>query len=169
GTFPTGDSSNSIGITFTVLPANSTVVLAWGGHIADHHVWPLGTSAASIPGSPFHTRLLGLDGSGGNQDRSLSSDAVTFPATITIIKHASPPSSTTAFSFTTERTGQTMGGLSPSSFSLTDSDPDTDPSQPFTGITSFSTSLISGAYTFTEGVTAGWVYPPAISCGTSPV
>src|SRR5207247_1220837 len=108
GTFPTGDSSNSIGITFTVLTANSTVVLAWGGHIADHHVWPSGTSAASITGSPFHTRLLGLDGSGGNQDRSLSSDAVTFPASITIVKQASPSPNSTEFPFTTSLSTSTF-------------------------------------------------------------
>ncbi|MES2088834.1 MAG: hypothetical protein V4532_02440, partial [Pseudomonadota bacterium] len=43
-----------------------------------------------ISGSPYHMRLVDLDGSGGNQDRSLSADAVTFPGSITIIKDAVP-------------------------------------------------------------------------------
>ena len=51
------------------------------------------------PGSPYHTRLIDLDGSGGNQDRSLSADAVIFPASITIVKNTVPDSSQ-SFSFT---------------------------------------------------------------------
>ena len=47
-------------------------------------------SAVAISGSPYHTRLINLDGSGGNQDRSLSADAVIFPGSITIIKDADP-------------------------------------------------------------------------------
>ena len=62
-------------------------VLAWGGHIATRQDWGTGNSAVAISGSPYHTRLIDLDGSGGNQDRSLSADAVIFPGFIHIVKN----------------------------------------------------------------------------------
>src|SRR5439155_18743184 len=77
GTGFAGDKSARISITFTAGVANP--VLAWGGHISTRVDWGTGGSAVAIPGSPYHTRLIGLDGSGGNQDRSLSADAVVFP------------------------------------------------------------------------------------------
>ena len=80
-----GDSSTSITITFTATSA--TPVLAWGGHIADRKDWGSNNSALAITGSPFHMRVLALDGSGGNQDRGLSSSAVVFPALLTITKN----------------------------------------------------------------------------------
>jgi len=80
-----GDKSASITITFTASVANP--VLAWGGHIAARKDWGLDNSAVSIPGSPYHTRLIDLDGAGGNQDRSLSAEAVIFPGFIHIIKN----------------------------------------------------------------------------------
>jgi uncharacterized repeat protein (TIGR01451 family) len=90
--WPAGNNSRSITITFTASVANP--VLAWGGHIAQRFPdtgsggWGLGNSAVAISGSPYHTRLLDLDGSGGNQDRSLSADAVIFPGFIHINKTA---------------------------------------------------------------------------------
>jgi uncharacterized repeat protein (TIGR01451 family) len=86
GTGFAGDKSARITITFTATAANP--VLAWGGHIASRQDWGLTASAVSIPGSPYHTRLIDLDGSGGNQDRSLSAEAVIFPGFIHIVKHA---------------------------------------------------------------------------------
>jgi len=74
GTGFAGDKSAQITITFTASVANP--VLAWGGHIATRADWGAGNSAVAISGSPYHTRLIDLDGSGGNQDRSLSADAV---------------------------------------------------------------------------------------------
>ena len=70
-------------VTFTA--ANSTVVLAWGGHIASQIDWGAGNSAGSISGSPYHMRLLDLDNDGlGNMDRSLAAAAVApVPATFT--------------------------------------------------------------------------------------
>ena len=76
-----GDSSTSITITFTA--SSATPVLAWGGHIGTRKDWGTNNSALAITGSPYHMRLLGLDGSGGNQDRSTSSSAVIFPALLT--------------------------------------------------------------------------------------
>src|SRR5205823_2884682 len=92
-----GDSSTRITLTFTAV--NATEVLAWGGHISTRKDWGLGNSAVAIPGSPYHTRLIDLDGGGGNQDRSLSADAVIFPGSITIVKQASP-NDPTSFAFT---------------------------------------------------------------------
>jgi prealbumin domain-containing protein len=93
----TGSSATKITVTFTATVANP--VLAWGGHIATRIDWGQNNSAVSINGSPFHMRFLDLNGSGGNQDRSLSNDAVVFPAQITIIKDTSP-NAATSFSFT---------------------------------------------------------------------
>src|SRR4029079_16418269 len=92
-----GDTSASITITFTASVANP--VLAWGGHMATRADWGATNAATAIPGSPYHMRLLDLDGSGGNQDRSLSADAVIFPGSITIVKDAVPNDSQ-VFSFT---------------------------------------------------------------------
>jgi len=106
GTGFSGDKSAAITINFTATVANP--VLAWGGHIATRQDWP-GASAINISGSPYHTRLIDLDGSGGNQDRSLSAAAVIFPGSITIIKDA-VPNALQDFSFAEN------GGLTPSSF-----------------------------------------------------
>jgi hypothetical protein len=54
-------------------------------------------------------RFIDLDGKGGNQDRSLSADAVIFPATLTIIKNAEPDDPTD-FGYTT--TGPELSGFS---------------------------------------------------------
>jgi uncharacterized repeat protein (TIGR01451 family) len=133
-----GNSQTKITLTFTTTVANP--VLAWGGHIATRADWGPENSAVAISGSPYHTRLLDLDGSGGNQDRSLSSDAVIFPASITVIKQATPEGSQ-SFGYTS------TGGLS--SFSLVD-DGTTANTQTFSNITNFTT------YTVTESALAGW-------------
>src|SRR4029077_17721362 len=86
-----------IAITFSASVGNP--VLAWGGHIASRADWGANNSAVAISGSPYHMRLIDLDGAGGNQDRSLSEGAVIFPASITIIKDATPNGST-PFPFT---------------------------------------------------------------------
>ncbi|MFN2613771.1 MAG: hypothetical protein ABR552_03000, partial [Actinomycetota bacterium] len=132
------DHPTSITITFT---ANSTnpLVLAWGGHIADHHPapigWGVGNSAVNIPGSPYHMRLVDLDGKGGNQDRSLSADAVIFPASITITKVA--PAGPTVFGFTAT-------ALTPSTFSLdVNNDPTYSNQRIFDRITTFDTKTVT--------------------------
>jgi hypothetical protein len=143
GTGFTGDKSASITITFDVTKPNP--VLAWGGHIATRVNWGSGNSAVAISGSPFHMRLLNLDGSGGNQDRSLSNDAVTFPASIKIIKDAVPDSSDD-FLFSAS------GGLSPTSFVLDDdSDPTLSNQQLYSNLTNFTAT-----YTITEAPAATW-------------
>ncbi|MEA3357269.1 MAG: SdrD B-like domain-containing protein, partial [Patescibacteria group bacterium] len=136
----TGDKSAQITLTFTASVANP--VLAWGGHISDRADWGDENSAVTIPGSPYHTRLIGLDGSGGNQDRSLSAQAVVFPATITVVKDAIPNGSQ-SFDYTT------TGGLAPASFSLVD-DGTAANTQAFADLINFTT------YTVTESAPAGW-------------
>ena len=84
GTY-SADSSTSITITF--LAGSATPVLAWGAHIAERKDWGSNNSASAITGSPFHMRLLGLDGSGGSQDRGLAGSAVVYPALLTITKN----------------------------------------------------------------------------------
>ncbi|HEY3163726.1 MAG TPA: hypothetical protein VGJ71_05165 [Candidatus Limnocylindrales bacterium] len=151
----TGDKSARITVTFAASVANP--VLAWGGHIATRLNWGLTNSAVSIPGSPYHMRLIDLDGSGGNQDRSLSADAVTFPGSITIIKDASP-NDPQDFAFTT------TGGLTPATFSLDDDSSGTLPNtQVYSDIQNFTT------YTATETTVAGWAVSFAAPCAvTSP-
>jgi len=134
-----GDKTARLTITFTADVANP--VLAWGGHIASRQDWGLNGSAVAISGSPYHMRLIDLDGAGGNQDRSLSEQAVIFPASITIIKQATPEGST-SFSFT----------ASPAplaNFNLVD-DGTSANTKVFSGITSF------GTYAVTESLPGGW-------------
>jgi uncharacterized repeat protein (TIGR01451 family) len=142
----TGDKSARITITFTASVANP--VLAWGGHIATRADWGTNNSAVAISGSPYHTRLIDLDGSGGNQDRSLSAEAVVFPASITIVKNA-VPNDPQDFSFTS------TGGLTPANPILDDDagagDSATPNSQAYNGIENFTT------YTFTEASVPDWV------------
>jgi hypothetical protein len=72
-------ASSQLAIEF--IATNATVVIAWGGHIATRLDWGESRSAAGINGSPYHMRLISLDGSGGNQDRSLQAQAVVIPPT----------------------------------------------------------------------------------------
>jgi hypothetical protein len=86
-TNPQGDLSlaqASTRITIEFTATSSTVVMSWGGHIARALDWGAGNSAGGISGSPYHTRLISLNGSGGNQDRSLSAAAVLGPQGCTL-------------------------------------------------------------------------------------
>ncbi|MDI1325099.1 MAG: S8 family serine peptidase [Algoriphagus sp.] len=74
------DISGTTGITrlsisFTAIGGNgpsNTVIFAWGGHVASALDWGVNNSASSISGSPYHTRVISLDGkSYGGQDRSV--------------------------------------------------------------------------------------------------
>src|SRR2546428_14073032 len=70
GSLSASNSSTSLEINFTANAA--TVVLAWGGHLATNADW---LGGAHPGGSPYHMRFLDLDRSGGNQDRSVKSEA----------------------------------------------------------------------------------------------
>jgi len=138
----TGSSRTTITVTFTATSANP--VLGWGGHLARRIDWGNDLSAAAIEGSPFHMRLIALDGSGGNQDRSIQSSAVIFPARITIYKEAAPPS---PYLF-----GFTATGLPETSFTLADTSATTNAVRDFPDIQDFSltrriTETSPGPYT----------------------
>lgn len=80
-----GGDERRIAVTFTASVPNP--VLAWSGHIAWIGDWGQGNSASAISGSPYHMRLLTLDGASlGNQDRSLKNDAVVASAAVVIKK-----------------------------------------------------------------------------------
>lgn len=114
-----GASQTSITITFRATSA--TPVLAWGGHISTRDDWGIDHSAIAISGSPFHMRLLDIDGSGGNQDRSLTSSAAVFPAEVTIIKRVYNLDLTYASTFQFGFTSSANFGIT--NFSLVDNDP----------------------------------------------
>ena len=162
-----GDSTRSIEINFTA--QSDTVVLAWGGHIASRQDWGFFNSAVSIPGSPYHMRLLDLDGKGGNQDLQLAADAVIFPASVTIIKNAIPDSD---YNFQFDTTGSDIPlrfDNAPHQFFLDDDADATLPNtQTFDQLVHFGV-----ARTVTEATALGWSLTD-ISCtvsagdGTSP-
>jgi hypothetical protein len=66
----------------------TTALISWGGHIAAEYDWGTGRGATGVSGSPYHTRIISLDGSGGNQDRSLKATAVIIPPPLCAISAA---------------------------------------------------------------------------------
>ena len=146
GTGFAGDKSAAITINFTASVANP--VIAWGGHIATRRDWGQGNSAGAVSGSPYHMRLIDLDGAGGNQDRSLSADAVVLLGSITIIKDVVGGTDPQDFTFT--ETAATT--LPPATFTLDDDPGSVTPTntQTYTGISNFI------SYTFDEGAVANW-------------
>ena len=122
-----GASKTRITVTFTANAENP--VLAWGGHISTRIDWGINNSAIGISGSPYHLRLFDFDGSGGNQDRSLSAGATIFPGRLTIVKDARPN--------TSQVFGFTVSGPEVANFSLVDDGTNTGNSITFSNLTSF--------------------------------
>ncbi len=85
---PEGSSlQTTVRVTYTA--TTSTVVFAWGGHVATEIDWGTGDSAGNISGSPYHMRIIASsEGNVGNQDRSASAFAPT-PTPITTTASAS--------------------------------------------------------------------------------
>lgn len=129
GDYATG-SQTSITITFRATSA--TPVLAWGGHISTRLDWGINHSAIALSGSPYHMRLLDINGAGGNQDRSLSSTATIFPGKITIIKDARP-NTAQVFNFTAT-------GPDVSDFSLVDDGTNTTNIRTFSNLLNFGST-----------------------------
>jgi hypothetical protein len=157
-----GTSSTQITINFTASASNP--VIAWGGHIATHTDWGTGNSAVSISGSPFHTSLVGLDGSGGAQDRALATGAVIFPATIYIVKQAN---ATGTFPFTSSPSPNSTSSTSTDPFSLINTGDctatsTTCPMQTYLTVWGVN-DVLPTTYTFTETSQAGWT-TTGISC-----
>ncbi|MEP7149477.1 MAG: carboxypeptidase-like regulatory domain-containing protein, partial [Acidobacteriota bacterium] len=122
---PCGVSDESlvrcVRIQFAPQSGVTSPVMAWGGHIAWRGEWGTGQSAGGISGSPYHSRLEELNGSGGNQDRSLSAQGVVGPGSLRIIKSVTTnpfgTSSTVEFWFTADK------AFAPATFALIDDDP----------------------------------------------
>src|SRR6185369_620930 len=91
-----------------------------------------------------------LDGAGGNQDRSLSADAVVLLGSITIIKDVVGGTDPQDFAFT--ETASATPLLSPSTFTLDDDPGSATPTdtQTYTNISNFI------SYTFDEAAVANW-------------
>jgi uncharacterized repeat protein (TIGR01451 family) len=87
-------SADVQGISVDFTPDQSSVVLAWGGHISSPFDWGEGATASGIHGSPYHVSNIALkDASGdvvasGGQDVQLSAAAVFRPSTIRVTKTA---------------------------------------------------------------------------------
>lgn len=146
-----GASQTRITITFTADSDNP--VLAWSGHISTRSDWGTNRSAIAINGSPYHMRLIDLNGMGGNQDRSLTVEAVVFPASITIIKDARPN--------TSQIFGFTATGPDVFNFSLIDDGNPTGNTQNFTNLTSFGGG---NSVTITEDAPVGGYNLMQINC-----
>lgn len=159
-----GNSSTRITLTFIANQSNP--VLAWGGHIADKHDWAnFGGSASDISGSPYHTRLIEIDGSGGNQDRGLSNSAIRLNTKITIITQASPESSqmfgysTTNPAFTPNITDSLLFP-----FSLFDDGIDNDGTPNKIVFTNLLASNASGLFTVSQNANSGFYSLVSIFC-----
>ncbi|HVE55422.1 MAG TPA: carboxypeptidase-like regulatory domain-containing protein, partial [Pyrinomonadaceae bacterium] len=150
GTY-SGASQTKITITFTANATNP--VLAWGGHISTRVNWGTNNSAIAISGSPYHMRLIDLNGTGGNQDRSLSSAATIFPGKIAIIKDARPNTGQ-IFGFTTNGPGV-------SNFSLVDDGTNSGNSQLFENLTNFGAT---NSVTVTENLPVNFYSLTQINC-----
>jgi hypothetical protein len=84
GSLTASQAETTIAVSFKA--TQSTVVLAWGGHIARGDEWN-GLSASAISGSPYHMRTKSWNlNNVGNQDRSLSAGAVVNPPKLIVIK-----------------------------------------------------------------------------------
>src|SRR5262245_5063058 len=90
-----GVNSSETQVKVRFKATSARAVLAWGGHIACRWDWGLNAdgsprSAGGISGSSYHMRLVGWSlGSLGNQDRSMSTDAV-YPVPRCGISNAGP-------------------------------------------------------------------------------
>lgn len=146
---PAGDSSNGLTITFTSTDPNP--VLAWGGHIASHLDWGPGSSAAAIPGSPWHMSLDEFDGGpAGAQDRSLKAVERFFGASLTVVEDSTPDGQLFGF---------TASGAGMSGFSLGEGIVGEQPSRSYT----FPTADDLGTKVVTQSAVAGWPLT-ALSC-----
>jgi len=121
-----GDTEQRMAIVFTANTVDP--VLAWSGHVAYAGDWGIGQSAGGISGSPYHMRLIGFCSDpnatvfvctdGGNQDRSLSADAVIVAGIVRVVKVANTVDGSgvanTPFAFTAS------ANFGTGTFSLTD-------------------------------------------------
>lgn len=155
-----GGDHRSITVTFT---ANaSTVVLAWGGHVAWGGDWGVGNSAGGISGSPYHMSQDSCSFGCGAQDLQLAAAAVVVSAVINVVKtvitNDGSDTATFAFQFTAS------AGFTPLTFSLVDNVAGTG------GVTKESDAILSfgaaNAITVTESTATGWTLSD-VTCTTN--
>jgi hypothetical protein len=166
GTTISDPAKRCIAVRFTA--TDTTAILAWGGHLATQADWGVGNTLTSIPGSSYHSRVIGFGltpadfpttypTTGGNQDIQLQASNVNPGTIITIFKKVANAtgSSNTAFSFTSNSTE--LG----TSFSLTDNR-----SGDATSTGQTSSVYTSGAtVTVTENAIAGWTLQDIVCSG----
>lgn len=117
-------ASSRTSITVHVTAASDRVVLAWGGHIAERKDWGTESAADASSGPQYHMRLIDLTCSdsasceAGNQDRALSSLAVVYPASQTIVKESSVGSTTSTSTTSTSTTSTSTTSTSTTSTSV---------------------------------------------------
>jgi hypothetical protein len=106
----TASTKTQLSITFTLSTAGSTTaLLAWGGHIAAEYDWGVGRGASGVSGSPYHMRIVTIDGKNGGQDRSLKADAVFVPPPICSVTAAQTACEGSSTTLTYSYTGSTSG------------------------------------------------------------
>jgi hypothetical protein len=170
GSLTAAQDDNRIHIRFTA--SQATAVITWGGHVAWRAQWGfIGTTpvtAGGISGSPYHMRLEGLCAGlsnnctdGGNQDRSLSADAVISPASITIIKNCDPASSPESFTFNvTAQPGTEL--TTPFNLPCVDAAATT---TVFENQKMVDNILTFGTYTIVEAAKTGWALDTLVCTG----
>ncbi len=93
----TGDSDTAIVLKFSV-PNNCDglhsgkceVLITWGAHISTQANWGPGTSAISIPGSPYHVQIAAVDSdsiTGGGRDNQMQASALIITPTVATELH----------------------------------------------------------------------------------
>jgi hypothetical protein len=121
------------------------VLITWGAHISTQEDWGAGNSAVNISGSPYHVKVIELDGgSTGNRDNQMAASAVVLPNTVTI--HKVMVGGTGTFNFTgtpsgtvSENNGTFSGNPAPGSYSVTED------ATPGWSLTNISCSVTGGA------------------------
>jgi uncharacterized repeat protein (TIGR01451 family) len=75
-------TANHVTLKVSFTATSTTVVLAWGGHVASQIDWGAGDGAGAISGSPYHMNIDSLDGPIGSRDRSMQAAVILPAATI---------------------------------------------------------------------------------------
>ncbi|MGE5520771.1 MAG: hypothetical protein ACM3VS_12645 [Candidatus Dadabacteria bacterium] len=145
----TGSTQTRLDIEFTSTDG-STALIAWAGHIAAEYDWGATRGATGVSGSPYHTRIIEIDGKPGNQDRSLKATAVIIPPPVCGISAAQTVcASTTSLTYTAQ--GASTG--SNISYQWSIQNPNTANAVIFGSSTGYSVDIHPSGATFTEGGT----------------
>jgi hypothetical protein len=169
----TASTQTRLDIAFTSADG-ATALFAWGGHIAAEYDWGVGRGATGVSGSPYHTRIITIDGKPGNQDRSLKATAVIIPPPTCGISAAQLACPETSF-LTFSATGSSTGSNVTYAWTLTNGSTSAGARiDPATGNTSFTvkvipigTAFIAGG-TFSLSLTVNKTGASSTTCSRSP-